>query len=343
MKPVVQYSCLTLLAGLLPLQGALVAHYSFDTNLDDSVGTQHLTAAGAAAAGVSGAILGGGALGGTTGPNNYLDGVTDQVATSANFSISGSQARTISAWFKTPADPGTPDDGPTIVGMGNSSTTGRRFDIRLSTSNGSLASTYDGFIRLEAQGASTTSTLDLGLDNEQWNHVFVSYTGSPTSLNGATVYINGSVVAMASNTTTISTAAAALVIGGSNHTADPERNFHGHIDYVGIWDTALAPVDAALIHGMARIGNNNLSFHDEAAALWGGLVGDTALINGATWKKVTGLSGASGDWSQVNGANGAGSFIVLDGSGGGLQIIPEPSGTILGLLGALAIPRRRRA
>lgn len=343
MKPVIQHACLTLLASFIPVQGALVVHYSFDTNLDDLVGSQHLTAAGAAAAGVSGAILGGGALGGATGPNNYLDGVTDQAATSANFSISGTQARTISAWFKTPVDPGTPDDGPTIVGMGNSSTTGRRFDIRLSTSNGSLTSTYDGFIRLEAQGAATTSALDLGLDNEQWNHVFVTYTGSPTSLNGATVYINGSVVAMASNTTALSTAAAALVIGGSNHTADPERNFHGHIDDVGIWDTALAPVDAALVHGLARIGNNNLSSHDEAAALWGGLVDDTAVINGTTWKKVTGLTGAAGDWSQTNGANGAGSFIVLDGSGGGLQIIPEPSGTILGLLGALAILRRRRA
>ena len=320
---------------------ALVAHYTFDSDLNDQVGSQHLVAAGAAAAGNTGAFLGGGALGGAA--NGYLDGLVDQVATTANFSISGGDARTISAWFKAPADPGAPDNGPTIVGMGNSTATGRRFDVRLSTSGGTLTPTYDGYIRLEAQGAARTSTADLNLDDEQWHHVLVSYTGAGASLNAATVYIDGKTVTLASNTTLLNTAAAPLVIGGSNHTADTVRNFHGLIDDVGIWSSALAASDAALLNGLARIGDHNLATLAAAASLWGGLVGDTAVINGITWQKVEGLTGALGDWSQVGGVNGAGSYIVLNGSGAGLQIIPEPSAALLGLLGASTLLRRRRS
>ena len=325
---------------------ALVAHYTFDSNLDDAVGSQHLsTVAGAAAAGNTGAILGGGALGGNTGANKYLDGLTDQVATSSAFTISGNASRTVSAWFKSPADPGAPDNGPTLVGMGDSAANGRRFDIRLSTSGGALGTTYDGYIRLEAQGAARTSDADLGLDDDQWHHVLVSFTGGASaSLNNATVYIDGKVVTLASNTTALNTTAAPLVIGGSNHTTDTLRNFHGLIDDVGIWSSALAATDAALVHGLGRIGNNDLSSLAAAATLWGGLVNDTATINGVTWQKVDGLTGTTGDWSQVNGPNGNGSFVVLNNSGSGLRVIPEPNSLILALLaaGSLQLRRRRR-
>jgi hypothetical protein len=195
---------------------------------------------------------------------------------------------------------------------------------------------------LEAQGAARTSSADLSLDNDGWHHVFVSFTGGTgASLNNATVYIDGKVVTLASNATAITTNAAPLVIGGSNHTADTTRNFHGLIDDVGVWNNALAATDAALVNGLARIGDNNLSALASAAALWGGLVNDTAVINGVMWEKVTGLSGSLGDWSQIGGANGSGSFIVLDGSGGGLVVIPEPSASLLAVFGLCGLLRRR--
>lgn len=321
-----------------PGPAALVAHWTFDSDLSDAAGSNDLTAAGSAAAGNSGGILGGGALGGASG--GYLNGTTDQAATSGNFGISGSGTRTLSAWFKAPADPGAPDDGPTLLGMGTSAATGNRFDIRLSNSTASIASNYDGYLRAEFQGGARQSTADLGVDNDAWHHVMVTYTGGNAST--VTMYLDGKVISLAAGTTALDTSAAPFVVGGSNHITDTERNFHGLIDDVGVWNTSLAASDAALVNGLARIGGNNLSGLAAAAALWGGSLGDTAEINGTTWMKTDGLAGTLGDWSQLNGSNGNGSFIVLDGAGSGIAIVPEPASALLGSLGLLALLRRRR-
>ena len=171
----------------------------------------------------------------------------------------------------------------------------------------------------------------------------MSFTGGASAtLTNATVYIDGQMVSLSSSTTALNTTASPLVIGGSNHNSDTTRNFHGLIDDVGIWSSALAATDAALVHGLGRIGNNDLSSLAAAATLWGGLVNDTATINGVTWQKVDGLTGTTGAWSQLNGPNGEGSFVVLNDSGSGLRVIPEPSSLILAFLAAGSLQLRRR-
>ena len=316
----------------------LIAHYTFDADLTNRLGEHHLVAAGAAAAGNPNGILGG-ALGGATDPANYLDGLVDQVATESSFPLEGNAPRSLSAWFKTPPDPGPPDNAPTIIGLGNSSSTGRRFDVRLSIPGGAITSTYGGHIRLEGQGAARTSNDNLGLDDEQWHHVFVSFTGGTgASLNNATVLVDGKPVGLVSNTTALLTAAAPLIIGGSNHTADTARNFHGLIDDVGIWSSPLAASDARILHGLGRIGPNDLRHLAAARALWqDGLFGDTAEFNGLVWEKADEMPGTTGDWQQNGGPNGIGSYFVLDEFGGGLRIVssanPAPGAPQLSPLG----------
>jgi hypothetical protein len=185
------------------------------------------------------------------------------------------------------------------------------------------------------------SSTDPGLNNDAWHHVLVTYPGGGDA-STITVYLNGKTLGMASGSTALNTSAAAFVVAGSNHNSDTERNFHGQIDDVGYWSNGLSAVDAALLNGLGRIGDNNLDALAAASTLWGGLVNDTATINGVLWKKVGGLTGALGDWSQIGGANGNGSFIVLDGASNGLQIIPEPASLLLSCLGLLGVLRRRR-
>ena len=63
----------------------------------------------------------------------------------------------------------------------------------------------------------------------------------------------------------------------------------------------------------------------------------------STWEKVTGLTGTLGDWAGP-GANGVGSYVVLDpANGSGIQIIPEPTVALLAGVGLLGLLRRRRA
>ncbi len=324
-----------------PASATLVAHWTFDTDGTDSAGSNNTSLNGGAAVNTGTFMLGGGSLGGQ-GSGGRLDGLDDQAITGSNSGISGSAARTISVWFKAPTDPGAPDDAPTMVGLGNSSGTGTRFDLRLSNSAGNITSNYGDYLRLEGQGTSRMTSSGTGVTDDLWHNLVVSFGG--TTFNNATMYLDGkAVTTLSGSTTAVNTSAAPLVVGGSNHTADTERNFYGFLDDIGLWSNASSAEGAALLNGLGRIGDNDLSWLDEAQGLWAGNIGDTAAINGATWEKVTGLTGTLGDWAGP-GANGVGSYVVLDpANGSGIQIIPEPTVALLAGVGLLGLLRRRRA
>ena len=322
------------------VHASLIGHWTFDSTGVDSAGSNNMSLNGGAAVNTGTSMLGGGSLGGQ-GTGGRLDGSDDQAVTGSDSGISGSAARTISVWFKAPTDPGTPDDAPTMVGLGNSSGTGTRFDSRLSNSAGSITSNYTDYLRLEGQNSYRMTSSGTGVTDDLWHNLVVSFSG--TTFNDATMYLDGKAVTLGSNGTTVNTSAAPLVVGGSNHTSDMERNFYGLLDDVGLWSNASTAADAAILNGLGRIGDNNLSWLDEAQTLWAGAQLGIGTINGKTWQKVTGLSGTLGAYSQVGGANGTGSYIVLDGSGGGIQIIPEPgTAGMLALFGAAALLRKRR-
>lgn len=339
-------AALVLGAGQAP--AVLVAHWTFDADGTDSSGSSYDTTlhGGAAINGSGGRI--GGAL--------ALDGVNDFASTHTGTSstwdgITGSNARSISLWIN--ADGGaqatTPND--ILVGWGGVDNTARnRYDFGLGNSN-------DSKLRSEINSSSAeSSTATINLRDGLWHHVTLSYAAAATSVS---FFVDGTLYQTVTySATPVATTDVNLGVylgtgvregSGSNGLAiqtaqngNALRFWQGLIDDAGIWNSAITAADAALINGLGRIGDNDLSVLGTAATLWGGLVDDTAVINGATWQKVTGLGGVLGDWSQVGGANGIGSFIVLDGSGAGIQIIPEPGAALFGALGLLALLRRRR-
>ena len=118
----------------------------------------------------------------------------------------------------------------------------------------------------------------------------------------------------------------------------PRWFLKGSIDDVGVYNNALNATDMAMVNGLGRTGGIGLDQLDEAQTLWS--VGGTAVIGGATWQKVTGLSGSLGDYSGT--VAGGDATIVLDGSGNGLQVIPEPSSGLLLIAGAVGLGLLRR-
>lgn len=245
--------------------------------------------------------------------------------------ITGNNARSISLWIKAEGGASAVNPNDVFVGWGGTNATARnRFDLGLGNSS-------DNLLRIEINSGFAQSTAaSVNLRDGNWHHVTLSYA---TAVNSVSFYVNGKLyqtVNYSSNPVSTTDNDLGVYIGtgvreGSNalklqsaFIGSSARFWQGLIDDAGIWASAVGATDVALLNGLGRIGNNDLSTLAPAAALWAGAVNDTAVINGVTWQKVTGLTGALGDWSQVGGNNGVGSFIVLDGAGGGLRITAAP-------------------
>lgn len=95
----------------------------------------------------------------------------------------------------------------------------------------------------------------------------------------------------------------------------------------------------ALINGLGHTGGIGLDQLDEAQALNGMTIGSRAQIGSATWEKVSGLSGTTGDFGGS--VSGGDAFIVTDAAGVGVRVIPEPS-TLALLIPSLPLLFRRR-
>jgi hypothetical protein len=108
------------------------------------------------------------------------------------------------------------------------------------------------------------------------------------------------------------------------HHADTEFDTQivGHLDDMGIWrNKVLSATDVALLHGLGRVQGSDLSWLDEAAALWDGSVSSKVSIDGVLWEKVADLKGSPGQWGGSK--DGRDGYIVLDGSGGGIRMVTQ--------------------
>jgi autotransporter-associated beta strand protein len=320
-------AALALFLGAVHSPAAPVAHWTFDGDGTDSSGNGfdanlHGDATIAAGGRVGGALR--------------LDGSGDFASTHNGSSstydgITGNNARSISLWIKAEGGASNASVNDAFVGWGGTSNVARiRCDFGLGNAN-------DSRLRSEINaGFAETTTATVNLRDGNWHHVTLSYATAATSVS---FYVNGKLyqtVNYSSNPVSTTDNNLGVYIGtgvreGSNalklqsaFIGSPARFWQGLIDDAGIWASAIGATDVALLNGLGRIGNNDLSTLAPAAALWAGAVNDTAVINGVTWRKVMGLTGSLGDWSQVGGNNGVGSFIVLDGAGGGIQITAAP-------------------
>ena len=233
---------LAVLACASPVHAALIAHWSFD----EGSGT---TAANGANPAFPGTIAGGTVW--TTGPAGFgaalaFDGVDDQVDTTFG-GITGSAARTVTAWVRYPSQPTTsPNEFDAIVSWGNNSPNGSRWTFRISDS----AAVVPNRLRLEIAGGGVYGNTDL--NDDLWHHVAVVQTG--TTLGSVLLYVDGQPQTLAYNgagaSLAINTAVSPTTqvrIGASGHATN--YNITGSIDDVRMYDEVLtqAQIQALMV------------------------------------------------------------------------------------------------
>jgi hypothetical protein len=289
----------------IPAHAALVSYWTFDNDMNDSAGSNHGTAVNGATAGATGVVGGGLALDGV---NQYVN-----VGSSPTLNLTG--AFTISMWvYNQNLNGGQVNTGYYTRGGWNSGASLLAHGQRPVPSGAELWSNY---------GVDNTE-----LVNGQWYQIALTFDGSST----AAYYVNGKqTISFTASAATSNTNATGIGVEGLG--ADgPRWYLQGTIDDVGVYSNALTTTDMALVNGLGRTGGIGLDQLSAAQTLWS--EGGTATFGGATWQKVTGLSGSLGDYSGT--VANLDATIVLDGSGGGLQVIPEPS--IPALCGLALLP-----
>ena len=299
-------------------QAGLVSHWTFDSNLTDSASTNHGAAVGNAAVSAADKMIGAGSV--------LLDGSGDFVniagSSGGGHELDITGAVTLSAWVNTDNESndyqwiysrGSHCDG---YGLGYNKNSGKKFCDEDSTVSTTVAS------------------------SNTWYHVAKTSDGSGNHV----LYINGVEEATGSGHTapsnTKTTKIGAEGFQSHSWTSDNRWHFEGNIDDVGVWNSNEGADTIALINGLGRTGAIGLDQIDEAQALWAGSLGDTATIGGAPWQKVSGLSGSLGDWGGS--VAGVDAYIVLDNSGNGVKVIPEPATMVLLGLGGIGLLLRRR-
>lgn len=173
-------------------------------------------------------------IAGRSGRALQFDGVDDYVAVSGFNGVTGTAARTVSAWIKTTATGGT--DKP-IVNWGTNATS-NKWDFLMNAA---------GRLRLEATGGWVVGTRLL--NDGQWHHVACTFTndGTPT-VTDVLLYVDGTLETISSSqTVAIATTGTVEAKIGSDTQA---RFWSGAIQDVRIHASALSAQEIAAIHAI---------------------------------------------------------------------------------------------
>jgi hypothetical protein len=151
---------------------SLVSHWPFDSDaLDIVVGNDGTLENDAAVTNAPSQFrIGHGAL--------TLDGIDDYVSTPYT-GVSGSAARTTSAWFKCDGATGTKQS---ILHYGGTSVAGTRWGVWINNNDGSIINAING------GNANSTTT---GLMDGQWHHVAVTFPAGGTLIRDIRIYVDG--------------------------------------------------------------------------------------------------------------------------------------------------------
>ncbi len=275
---------------VLPANAGMVSYWTFDSNMNDSVGSNNGTAVNGATIGTTSKVIGGGALS-LNGANQYVN-----VGNSSSLNLTG--LFTISMWMYNENLNGPQvNTGYYTRGVWNEGASLLAHGQQPVPSGAQLWSNY---------GVNNTE-----LKNGQWYQIALTFNGST-----AAYYVDGKQVTSFAASGAGSYPAISTFIGAEG----AGRWFlQGSIDDVGVYNNALDAASMALVNGLGRTGGIGLDQLEAAQTLWAGSVGDTAVIGGATWRKVSGLPGSMGDWSGT--VAGADARIVLDGAGNGIRVV----------------------
>jgi len=197
-----------------------------------------------------------------------------------------------------------------------------------------------GQLRLVAHAGTHEGGGDLS--DQQWHHVAIG-TPDNGSTDNAVLYVNGQAVAHSGSSRALNTSGANNVKLGTTFNAGANF-FDGTIDDAAIWNRLVTGKEIAAIHGLGRIEGLSLdnAFVDTLIAQFDAM-GSATAPGGNAWQYAAGLTGG-GDQGAINNTGGIGSYIVLDASGNGMQIVPEPSTVLLATLcmfGLAFIARQR--
>lgn len=316
-----------------PASGALTAYYTLD-NLSSGVANQGTTGsasdlspadAAATPTPVSGGIRGG-ALSFDGGDllRNIDAGNAGDLLTGYPF--------TMSVWMRNVTVDSSRD---AVFGVSDRAQAGRYYVTGTQGVSGrqepELIRRNPDFTELNATGANVSGTA--------WTHV-LSIFGT----GGAQIFVNGQSVNSVTGGQTFDASVNTISIGGflrNNSTTTPTDAFAGQADEIGLFDNALTAVDAALINGLGHLGGVGLDQLDEAQALNGSAFGSTAFIDGVQWRRAAGLTGAQGAYGGT--LAGGDAFIVTDGAGNGIRVVPEPGAVAVLGAGLVGLLLRRRA
>lgn len=317
-----------------PAGAALIGHWTFD-DADpigdltfDGAGSNNGTTGGMnnmAAAPVS-RIGAGAANFGTAGNSQgYFDFVN-----AGDFSVTNANSGLAMAfWYKAPAGMATAEGTNRLpVHLLGSGIGGTSVAVELS------AGTARAFVR-QANNANVRATGTTDIFDDTWHHVVITYASATGT---AAVYIDGQLDATATNA---GVGAAFTFNKGriGSHAENAALDIGGLMDDVGIWNHALSDQEIALIHGLGHFAGINLADDGIAAVLAAFNSQGQAEAGGYQWAYATGLTGGIG---TVGGSIAdSNAYIVLDGSGAGVQIVvPEPGSALLGGGMLLALGRR---
>jgi hypothetical protein len=106
---------------------------------------------------------------------------------------------------------------------------------------------------------------------------------------------------------------------------DGSRYFDGNIDDVAVWQRLLDGKEVAAVHGLGRIEGltlGNDTFIDTFLTQFDSAGPELVTApSGNRWQYAPGLTGGQGAYG---GSGELGSYIVLDESGNGMQVVPDP-------------------
>lgn len=260
----------------------LVAHWSFDGHLGDSIGGFDGVAQGTPAVGFIDGLAGFGQALDLTG-TNYVE-----IPGSSNTLQFASSSLSIAGWFRVDT---FDKDWQALIAKGE----GENYRLARRAATGTIA--YAGGV---GEGADDVPAVNDG----NWHH-FVAVTDATASQFGTALYVDGVIHGINTNAPALAAGTANLFIGENPESLN--RQFKGELDDIGLWNRVLAPEEIAELYSGGQgtpVGDLaprpytiGLNFGaDEPAGANGGTLAPldiTGVVPQANWNNLTGQNGTN--------------------------------------------------